>query len=125
MDDELADLEKEFDKNERAKQSNPLGNSITKEILQQSKKGIIDGFSLDEDDYFQDKKKASADEDFFQEKKKATVPKKNLEIEIDDNADFDQQDNQANQNLNNKLMKQGSPSPPGMGGYEEEEIEMT
>jgi len=33
MDDELADLEKEFDKNEQAKKSNPLGNSITKEML--------------------------------------------------------------------------------------------
>jgi hypothetical protein len=33
MDDELADLEKEFDKNEMVKKSNPLGNSITKEIL--------------------------------------------------------------------------------------------
>lgn len=34
MDDELADLEKEFDRNENSKKQNPLGNSITKEILQ-------------------------------------------------------------------------------------------
>ena len=85
MDDELADIEKEFDKNEMAKKTNPLGNSITKEMLQQSKKEISnEGFNLEED-YFND-----------EQKKKPAVPKKNLEIEIDDNADFDQQDNQAN-----------------------------
>jgi hypothetical protein len=54
MDDELADLEKEFDKNEMAKKTNPLGNSITKEMLQQSKKEISnEGFNLEED-YFND-----------------------------------------------------------------------
>lgn len=76
----MADLEKEFEKQQKQQESkNPLGNSITKEILQQSKKMISnDGFDLndDEDDYFEDKK--------------ATGPKKNLEIEIDDNADYDQ-----------------------------------
>ena len=60
MDDELADLEKEFDRNENSKKQNPLGNSITKEILQQSKKDIGNNFNLndDEDDYeFNDRKK--------------------------------------------------------------------
>lgn len=33
MDDEFADLEKEFQKNEGMKKQNPLGHSITKEIL--------------------------------------------------------------------------------------------
>jgi hypothetical protein len=33
MDDELAELEKEFEKNQSSKKANPLGNSITKEIL--------------------------------------------------------------------------------------------
>lgn len=112
MDDELADLEKEFDKNEQAKKSNPLGNSITKEMLQASKKEIDnEGFDIEED--------------FFAEQKPAAPAKKNLEIAIDDNADYEMENNQANQNLNNKLMNQGSPSPPGMGGEEEEEIEMT
>ena len=117
MDDELADLEKEFNKNEQAKKSNPLGNSITKEMLQQSKKEIDqDGFDIEED--------------FFEEKKpevKAAAPvKKNLEIAIDDNVDYEVENNQANENLNNKLMvNQSSPSPPGMNNEEEEEIEMT
>ena len=86
MDDELADLEKEFDKNEHAKKVNPLGNSITKEMLQQSKKEIDqEGFDIEED--------------FFQEKKKPANanPKKNLEIAIDDNADYEMENNQANQ----------------------------
>ena len=56
MDDELADLEKEFDKNEQAKKINPLGNSITKEMLQASKKEIDnEGFDIEED-FFAEKK---------------------------------------------------------------------
>ena len=83
MDDELADLEKEFDKNEQAKKSNPLGNSITKEMLQASKKEIDnEGFDIEED--------------FFAEKKSAAPAKKNLEIAIDDNADYEMENNQAN-----------------------------
>ena len=84
MDDELADLEKEFNKNEQAKKSNPLGNSITKEMLQQSKKEIDqDGFDI-EDDFFEEKKQGV----------KAAAPvKKNLEIAIDDNADYEMENN--------------------------------
>ena len=77
MDDELADLEKEFDRNENSKKQNPLGNSITKEILQQSKKDIGSNFNLNDDDYQ------------FDDRKKQGGTKKNLEIEIDDNADYD------------------------------------
>ena len=80
MDDELADLEKEFDKNEQAKKVNPLGNSITKEMLQQSKKEIDqEGFDIEED--------------FFEEKKKPGGGKMNLEIAIDDNADYEMENN--------------------------------
>ena len=83
MDDELADLEKEFDKNEQAKKSNPLGNSITKEMLQQSKKEIDqEGFDIEED-FFEEKEPES----------KAAPVKKNLEIAIDDNADYEMENN--------------------------------
>jgi hypothetical protein len=53
--------------------------------LQQSKKDIGNNFNLDDDD---------DDDDFdFNDMKKHVVPKKNLEIEIDDNADYDQENN--------------------------------
>lgn len=76
MEDELAALEKQYDQDN--KQKNPLGNSITKEMLQQSKKEILD-----------DVKKAPG--------------QKKLEIEIDDNASYNEENQQVINNLNDKL----------------------
>jgi len=66
------------------KQDNPFGKSITKEVLQQSKKEI-----------HADKDVAPA----------AVAPKRNLAIEIDETDDYKTQNERAQQTLNDQLMK--------------------
>lgn len=72
IDNDFANLENEFNKNQQNKKNdNPFGQSITKEVLQESKKQI--------------------DEEGLMNSK-ADKPKKNgknLEIEIDDNDDYE------------------------------------
>lgn len=102
--DEFADLEKELeDQNLDKKGANPFGQSITKELLQQSKKEIADELS---------------DIDM-----KGAAKTKDLKIEIDEDADYEKQNNLAQENLNNKLieneMKQSQPL-----ATEEEELEI-
>ena len=73
-------LEKDFVQDDPQSNNNPFGQSITKEILQQSKKEV----AADLGDPFN---------------------KKNLEIEIDDNEDYNTQNEKAQQNLNDQLQK--------------------
>ena len=91
--DGLEDLAKEFnmDKNDGKKKSdNPFGQSITKELLQQSKKEI-------------DRELHGLKDEREDAAKKSKKPK--LEIDIDDGADFEQQDAAAHQLLNDKVQE--------------------
>lgn len=77
--------------------ANPFGQSITKELLQQSRKeiaaelgggGVEDGEEEDEYEYEEEEEQK---EDVAQQ----VAAKKNLEIEIDENSDYEAQNNQA------------------------------
>lgn len=72
---------------------NPFGQSITKELLQQSKKEIA-----------ADLKEIDQQEEKAQKETAAAPAKKNLEIEIDDdNEEYEAINDKAQQNLNDKL----------------------
>lgn len=81
---EFADLENDFN-NQQPQGNNPFGQSITRELLQQSKKELAE--ELEQEEFLPQK------------------GKKHLEIEIDENEDYEAQNNQAQMNLNDKLMK--------------------
>lgn len=74
-----------------------FGQSITKEILQQSKKDIQD-MHADSDEYEDKPKNVKGTSVAAPGAKKPA-----LAIEIDENEDFDQVNNQAQKNLNDKL----------------------
>lgn len=75
--DDFDDLEKDF---VNEKTNNPFGKSITKEVLQQSKREAADLL-------------------------RDVNSKKNLEIEIDENEDFNTLNEKAQQNLNDQLQR--------------------
>jgi len=79
------ELEKDFQKEN---QNQPFGKSITKEILQQSKKEIAKDLG-----------------DTKKEKAAAAPLKKPLEIEIEDEENYEEQQNKIQNNLNDKLQK--------------------
>jgi hypothetical protein len=76
--DDFDDLEKDF---VHENTNNPFGKSITKEVLQQSKREVAADLARD------------------------TNSKKNLEIEIDENDDFNTQNEKAQQHLNDQLQR--------------------
>lgn len=74
--DDFDQLEKDFNDDDSNKNT-PFGQSITKDVLQQSKREAIGDLAS----------------------------KKNLEIEIDDNDDYNTQNEKVQQNLNDQLQK--------------------
>ena len=104
-DNDLEELEKDFQMNRKEE---PFGKSINREQLQASKKEI-------------EKELKQKDS------KSSTGGKKNLQIDIEDNDDYDTQNSKAQQNMNEKLQKieanhHGNPltaSDPIEGEYEE------
>ena len=94
-----------------AQQNNfELGGSVTKEMLHETNKQINEDNldSLGELNNFDNKTNDVLDD--LQNAQETgisqnTKGKKNLQIDIDENADYDQQNDLANQQLNDKLMQ--------------------
>lgn len=100
------DLEKEFNNQQMfgendVKKNNPFGQSITKELLQQSKKEIEkDGFSdilNSKNNLFEENDSNSNDPN--------KVKKNGLQIEINETDNIAEQDDQAQQMLLENMMK--------------------
>ena len=91
------DLENEFNNNQMfpgndAKKNNPFGQSITKELLQQSKKEIEkEGLS----DILDNENNNLFDNNGLAQNQDNDQSKKGLHIEIDENANIAEQDDQA------------------------------
>lgn len=94
-----------------AQQNNfELGGSVTKEMLHETNKqinednldslGELNNFDNNMNDVLDDLQ--NAQETGISQNTKG---KKNLQIDIDENADYDQQNDLANQQLNDKLMQ--------------------
>jgi hypothetical protein len=77
---------------ESKKEGNPFGQSITKELLQQSRKEIADELGNHDDEDVDGYYRDNADKETAQNKKKDLS---GLKIEIDENEDYEHQNNQA------------------------------
>jgi hypothetical protein len=111
---DLDALENDFNNKQDENRENPFGQSITKELLQQSKKEIDyerdNGFEKDnrfEKDYGFDK------ENDFSPGDNSVPPaattgnmKRNLEIEIDNDDDYSAQNEKIQENFNSQLQQQ-------------------
>ena len=103
LQDELAALEREFSGKVDNRGANPFGQSITKELLIKSKKELGDALFSQDNDVLDDLNDQESDRSLQDGKDKnnqkinqpATVATKNLEIEIDENLDFEQQNEAA------------------------------
>ena len=109
------------------KKSNPFGQSITKELLQQSKKEIEkDGFS----DILNSKNNLFEEND-LNSNDPNKVKKNGLQIEINETDNIAEQDDQAQQMLlenmmknENKMAGEMDPNMVGIPGIEGQQLQM-
>jgi len=128
--DELAALEQEFNQNAGGGRSaNPFGQSITKELLQQSKKELEDEMFGNDNDALEELNQDDSNQSLEElrhdrnSNANAAAIKKGLQIDIDDNLDFDQQNEVAQQLLDDKVMEHDKKLAQGLTPEGEEVAE--